>query len=147
MDVHKEKALLMGYLDNELTEVEKQLVEEHLATCTECSAELEKFKKIQEITEPIEFVAPEDKLEMEYWKGYNKIERKIGWSVFSFGAIILVVYWLYSLIREIYFADDISTFIKIAIFTVIAGTLILLYSALRQKLFFRSRQRYKDVRR
>lgn len=40
--------LLTGYLDGELTEKQKQLVEEHLKTCASCREELEEFQQLDQ---------------------------------------------------------------------------------------------------
>ena len=37
------KDLLMGYLDNELTDDQKRRFEEHLAGCPDCAGELDEF--------------------------------------------------------------------------------------------------------
>jgi len=44
------KDLLMGYLDNELSDEQRQRFEEHLAGCPECASELEEFRKLKTIT-------------------------------------------------------------------------------------------------
>ena len=40
MTCHDYKDLMMGYLDNELSDEQKRRFEEHLAGCSECKDEL-----------------------------------------------------------------------------------------------------------
>lgn len=49
MDCNMIRDNLSLYMDNELDEEEKALMEEHLESCTECKKELEDYKKIQDI--------------------------------------------------------------------------------------------------
>ncbi|MGD8786935.1 MAG: zf-HC2 domain-containing protein, partial [Phycisphaerales bacterium] len=103
------KELLMCYLDNELTDEQRNRFEEHLAGCPECADELEQFRKLKAITDEVTLVEPEDKLWQDYWAGvYNRIERGIGWIVFSVAAIILTIYGGFRLIEDIIKDDTIG---------------------------------------
>ncbi len=93
MTCHDYKDLMMGYLDNELSDEQKRQFEEHLAGCSECKDELEEFRKLKAITDEVTLVEPEDRIWQDYWDGiYNRIERSAGWIVFSVAAILLVIY-------------------------------------------------------
>ena len=46
MDCEKTRENLDAYLDGELDEREKAAVEEHLAACTGCAAELERLRRL-----------------------------------------------------------------------------------------------------
>src|SRR4030042_1810257 len=87
------KDLLMGYLDNELSEEQRRRLEEHLARCADCAGELDDFKKLKAITDEVTLLEPEDRIWQDYWSGiYNRIERSIGWIMFSISAIALIIY-------------------------------------------------------
>ena len=95
------KDLLMGYLDNELTNGQREQLQRHLAECKDCWGEMEEFKKLKTITDDMELAEPEDKLWEDYWGGiYNRIERGIGWILFSIAAIVLLIYGGFLAIEE-----------------------------------------------
>jgi anti-sigma factor RsiW len=56
------KDLMMGYLDEELTTEQKHSFEEHLATCKDCSGQLQEFRQLKAITDQVTLVEPEDRL-------------------------------------------------------------------------------------
>ena len=145
-DDHKD--LLMGYLDNELSAEQRQQFEEHLAGCGECAGELEEFKKLKAITDEVTLVEPEDRIWQDYWDGiYNRIERSVGWIVFSVAAILLTIYGGFKLIEEMIKDPDIETILKVGLLALIAGLVILFVSVLRERIYFWKKDRYKDVRR
>jgi len=142
------KNLMMGYLDAELAEGEKKTLEEHLKHCPACSAELEGFRKLKEVTEEMALADPEDRIWEQYWSGiYNRIERDIGWILLSIGGIILLAYGGYKAVEDLIVDPTIGVILKIAILTLIGGIAILLVSVLRERLYFWKRDRYRHVRR
>ena len=142
------KELLMGYLDNELTDEQRNRFEEHLAGCPECADELEQFRKLKAITDEVTLVEPEDRIWEQYWSNvYNRIERGTGWIAFSVAAILLVIYCGFKLIEEVIADPAVGMMLKAGLLTLIAGTAILFVSAARERLYFWRKDRYKDVRR
>ena len=96
------KDLMMGYLDDELDDQQREKFETHLKDCRECSGELAEFKKLKDITDEVTLVEPEDRIWQQYWSNvYNRAERGIGWIVFSVSAILLIIYFGFKLIEEI----------------------------------------------
>ncbi|MBW7990083.1 MAG: zf-HC2 domain-containing protein [Planctomycetes bacterium] len=148
MTCHDYKDLMMGYLDNELSNEQRRQFEEHLTGCSECKAELKEFRKLKAITDEVTLVEPEDKIWQDYWGGvYNRIERRVGWIVFSVAAILLVIYGGFKLIEEIITDSSVGILLKAGLLALIAGLAILLVSVLRERLHFRQNDRYKNVRR
>ncbi len=148
MTCHDYKDLMMGYLDNELSDEQKRQFEEHLTGCSECKDELEEFRKLKAITDEVTLVEPEDRIWQDYWNGvYNRIERSIGWIVFSVAAILLTIYGGFKLIEDIIKDATIGMLLKAGLLALIVGLAILFVSVLRERLYFRQRDRYKDVRR
>jgi len=138
----------MGYLDNELSDEQRQRFEEHLAGCGECAGELEEFKKLKAITDEVTLVEPEDRMWQEYWGGiYNRIERGVGWIIFSIAGILLVIYCGFKAIEKMIKNPDVEMILKLGLLALIAGTAILFVSVLRERLYFWKKDRYKDVRR
>ena len=148
MTCHDYKDLLMGYLDNELSNEQKRQFEEHLSGCSECKEELKEFQKLKAITDEVTLVEPEDRIWQDYWSGvYNRIERSVGWIVFSVAAILLTIYGGFKLIEEMIKDPDIETMLKVGLLVLIAGLAILFVSVLRERLYIWRKDRYKDVRR
>ena len=142
------KDLLVGYLDNELSDEQRRRFEEHLAGCPDCAGELEEFKKLKAITDEVTLVEPEDRIWQDYWGGvYNRIERGIGWIMFSVAAIALAIYCGFRAIEGLIKDPNVEIVLKIGLLALIAGLAILFVSILRERLYFGKRDRYKDVRR
>ena len=148
MTCHDYKDIMMGYLDNELNNEQKRQFEEHLTGCSECKAELKEFRKLKAITDEVTLVEPEDKIWQDYWSGvYNRIERSIGWIVFSVAAILLAIYGGFKLIEEIITDATVDILLKAGLLALIAGLAILLVSVSRERLHFWQKDRYRNVRR
>ena len=148
MTCHDYKDLLMGYLDNELSDEQRNRFEEHLAGCPECTGELEEFQKLKAITDEVTLVEPEDRIWQDYWNGiYNRIERSIGWIIFSVAAILLAIYGGFKLIESIVSDATTGMLLKFGLLALIVGLAILLVSALRERIYFWNKDRYRNVRR
>ena len=142
------KDLMMGYLDNELSDEQRRGFEEHLSGCSECASELEEFKKLKAITDEVTLAEPEDRIWQEYWGGiYNRIERGVGWIMFSVAAILLIIYGGFKAIEELIKDPKIETTLKAGLLVLIVGLAILFVSVLRERIYFWKKDRYKDVRR
>jgi predicted anti-sigma-YlaC factor YlaD len=142
------KELMMGYLDGELSDEQKRKFEEHLAKCEQCTNELKEFRKLKAITDEVAFVEPEDRLWRQYWNGtYNRMERSLGWIIFSVAGILLTIYGGFKAIEELVRDPEVGNFLKVGLIVLLVGLAILFVSVLRERLFFWSKDRYKDVRR
>lgn len=139
---------MMGYLDNELDAEQRQAFEAHLASCPDCKKEIEAFTKLKQITDDVKLVEPEDRLWQQYWGGlYNRIERGIGWVVFSVAGILLLIYGGFAAIESIIKDPTIGALFKVGLVALLVGLAILFVSIVRERIFFWSKDRYKDVRR
>jgi hypothetical protein len=148
MTCHDYKDLMMGYLDNELSAESRRRFEEHVAGCSECAEELKEFKRLKAITDEVTLVEPEDRMWQDYWSGvYNRIERGVGWIVFSVAAILLTVYGGFRAIEAIIRDPKVELLFKAGLLVLLVGLAILFVSVLRERIYFWKRDRYKDVRR
>jgi hypothetical protein len=142
------KEMIMGHLDNELEHGQRKDLEKHLAGCPQCSKELQELRKLKEITEGVTLVEPEDRLWQEYWGSiYNRMERGIGWIVFSVAGVLLVIYGGFKAIEELIKDPSVGLVLKAALLALIAGMAVLFVSVLRERLYFWKKDRYRDVRR
>jgi len=142
------KPLLMGYLDSELTELEIQRIERHLLECTDCSRELEEFRKLKEVTQDMRVVTPDARSWEEYWSHvYNRLERKIGWILISIGTIMVASYGIYSLVALFLLRSDIPLVVRIGIVAIVIGFSALLISVLRERIFLSRVDKYERIKR
>ncbi len=142
------KDLMMGYLDEELSAEQIRRFEEHLTTCKQCSSQLQEFRQLKAITDQMTLVEPEDRLWQQYWDSiYNRIERGIGWIIFSVAAILLTIYGGFKAIEALITDPTVGLLLKAAMLALLVGLAILFVSVLRERIFFWTKDRYKDVRR
>jgi len=142
------KDLMMGYLDEELSAEQIRRFEEHLRTCKQCSSQLQEFRQLKAITDQMTLIEPEDRLWQQYWDGiYNRVERGIGWIIFSVAAILLTIYGGFKAIEDLITDPTVGLLLKIAMLALLVGLAILFVSVLRERIFFWSKDRYRNVRR
>ena len=142
------KDLMMGYLDEELSTEQIRRFEEHLTTCKQCSSQLQEFRQLKAITDQMTLIEPEDRLWQQYWDGiYNRTERGIGWIIFSVAAILLTIYGGFKAIEALITDPTVGLLLKAAMLALLVGLAILFVSVLRERIFFWTKDRYKDVRR
>jgi predicted anti-sigma-YlaC factor YlaD len=142
------KDLMMAYLDNEIDDEQKRAFEEHLASCPQCTQELKEFEKLKQLTDNVKLIEPEDRIWEQYWGNvYNRVERSLGWILFSVAAILLTIYGGFELIENIIRDQTVGMLLKVALLVLIAGLAILFVSVLRERIYFWKKDRYRDVRR
>jgi predicted anti-sigma-YlaC factor YlaD len=148
MTCQEYKDLMMAYLDNELDEQQKRVFEQHIASCRDCAREMEEFRRLKKMTDDVAFVEPEDRLWQQYWGGvYNRIERGIGWVIFSLAGILLIIYGGFTAIEKVIEDTSVSVLLKVGLLALLVGLAILFVSVLRERIYFRGKDRYRDVRR
>jgi hypothetical protein len=139
---------MMAYLDNELNEEQKRAFEGHLASCADCTRDLAEFRKLKQMTDCVAFVEPEDRVWEQYWGNvYNRVERGAGWILFSVAAIALLLYGGFRIIESLIVDPTLGALLKAGLLALLGGVVILFVSVLRERVYFWSRDRYKDVRR
>jgi predicted anti-sigma-YlaC factor YlaD len=142
------KDLMMAYLDNEIDDEQKRAFEEHLASCPQCTKELKEFQKLKQLTDSVTLTEPEDQIWEQYWGNvYNRVERSLGWILFSVASILLAIYGGFELIENIIRDQTVGMLLKVALLVLITGLAILFVSVLRERIYFWKKDRYRDVRR
>ncbi|MBP8302989.1 MAG: zf-HC2 domain-containing protein [Phycisphaerae bacterium] len=139
---------MMAFVDGELDGPQKKAFEDHIAGCRGCAEELAQFQKLKTLTDRAALAEPEDRIWQQYWDGvYNRIERGLGWILFSMAAILLILYGGYKAVEAILRDPGVGLCLKITLLTLVAGVGVLFVSVARERLYFWKRERYKDVRR
>jgi len=142
------KPLLMGFIDDELTETEAHRVEEHLKGCPACAREVEEFRRLKSATKNMRVVMPSEREWELYWSSvYNRIERRIGWILVSVGAVLLASYGLYYLIHTFLLAGEIPIVVRIGIIALVVGFCTLIVSAIRERMVLSRSDKYERIKR
>ena len=103
---------------------------------------------LKQITDEVTLAKPEDEVWEQYWGGvYNRIERGVGWILFSIAAILLIIYGGFKVIEELVKDPTVDVILKAGLLVMIAGLAVLFVSVLRERLYFWKKDRYKNVRR
>lgn len=136
------------YVAGELSSEDMAEVKAHLKTCETCRAELEEFRKMEGMLEQLRLPDPPDELWDGYWSGiYNRMERGLGWILFSLGAIVVLFFGFSRLVEGILMDPGVPPMIKWGVLFLGGGLAILLVSIVREQLFYRKNERYREVRR
>lgn len=141
------KHLITAYLEGELRDEEKKQVESHLASCEECQREFEDLNQLEEVLNKMKLQKPSKEIWDVYWSSvYNRLERKVGWIVLSIGLIILICIGAFSAIDAFFTDPETPLLLKIGLVIFVFGGVIVFVSILREQLFFRKKERYKEVK-
>ena len=142
----KYKELLAGYIDGELSEQQRADFERELAQNPQLRAELDEFSKLKEVTNSMKYADLPDEVWETYWSSmYRKLERGIGWILFSLGAILLLSFGLYEIFSQLYADPNAPLWLKIGLSGAGLGLIFLLVSYGRERLFAHKRDRYSEV--
>ncbi|MCZ7664975.1 MAG: hypothetical protein M5U22_19555 [Thermoleophilia bacterium] len=141
-------ALVSGYLDSELEADERREFEERLTIDPELARELEATKATKGVTETMKLKEFPDEVWEHYWDGtYNRLERRVGWLVFSLGAAVLLAGGLYELAVALLRDSADPWWVRVGIAAVVVGLAVLFVSVVRERLFTWRRDPYREVER
>lgn len=146
MNCEEIQKLMMGYLDGEISEEEKNLVEKHLVQCKKCRDEYDSFSQLKEVTDKMKFADLKEDIWAGYWKGvYRRIERGAGWLFLSIGAIILLALGVFQFFKDLFLDPSISFIVKIGVSVLAFGIIVLLVSIGRERIFASKKERYGEI--
>ena len=148
MECEEIQKLMMGYLDKEISDDEKRLVEKHLAECRKCKAEFDSFTQLKEVTDKVKLADLKEDIWAGYWKGvYRRIERGAGWFFLSIGAIILAALGAFQFFKSLFQDPTVSIVVKIGVAALSLGVIVLVVSIIRERVFAYKHERYKEIER
>ncbi|TVQ14322.1 MAG: zf-HC2 domain-containing protein [Balneolaceae bacterium] len=153
MNMHKPgnedlQRLMMAVLDGEATPAQEDELNRHLNADAQLRREFDELKSIKHTTMKTRLTEPDSTLWTSYWMNtYTRIERGLGWILFSAGAILLIMFGAWELTKEWLTDPGLPVWVKTAGILLGAGTIILLVSVIREKLFLHKNERYKDIQR
>lgn len=145
-DPREEAPLLSAYVDGELEPGDVARVEAHLAENEATRREVEKLRRLKAVTEAMRLKEPPPEEWEVFWKSvYNRAERSIGWILLCLGLVVIGAWGAIEAVSAMWKTDELPLLIKGGVLVVAAGTIVLLISAVRERVYKRGRTRYKDV--
>ena len=145
-DPRKEAPLLSAYVDGELDPVDVARIEAHLAGNADTRREIEQLRRLKEVTGALRLKEPPPEVWEEFWQSaYNRGERTLGWLLFGLAVLLLGGWGVTYLLKELLGTDSLPFIVKGAVIGGMAGLGLLMVSVVRERLYKRSRTRYKDV--
>lgn len=144
MNCEKMKPLLMGLLDDELTDEERVELNDHLIRCSSCRDELEQLKVVTKSLSSVSYHEPDDKILRKLWKNpLYRISQIAGLLLVILGNIALSGYGIYKIIVD----KDEELFYKATVCAIVSGLVILLTVVIIQRLKTVKDDPYKEVMR
>ena len=145
-DPRKEAPLLSAYVDGELDPADVARIEAHLAGNADTRHEVEQLRRLKEVTGALRLKEPPPEIWEEFWQStYNRGERTLGWLLFGLAVLLLGGWGVTYLLKELLGTDSLPFIVKGAVIGGMAGLGLLMVSVVRERLYKRSRTRYKDV--
>ena len=145
-DPRKEAPLLSAYVDGELEPDDVARIEAHLAENEQTRSEVEKLRRLKAVTGAMRLKEPPAEEWEVFWKSvYNRTERSLGWILLCLGVVIIGAWGLTEAVMALLKTDDLPLLLRGSILIAAAGLLVLLISVVRERIYRRSRTRYKDV--
>ena len=135
---------MMAYVDDELSPTERSAFEELIEADPELAMETASHKNLLDLSRSLALLEPSDREVRRFWgRFYNRSEWRLGWCMFIGGLVVLVGEGIYLLVAT----DSLEWYHKAALFSVLAGTGILLWNTVRLRLRTSRFDRYRGVMR
>jgi ferric-dicitrate binding protein FerR (iron transport regulator) len=145
-DPRKEAPLLSAYVDGELDPDQAARIEAHLAENDQTRREVEKLRRLKDVTGALCLKEPPAEQWEAFWSSvYNRSERSLGWILLCAGLVVTGAWGLTEILTALAKTDTLPFYVKGGVFVLAAGSLVLLISAIRERVYKRDRTRYKDV--
>jgi anti-sigma factor RsiW len=142
-DRDRARALMMARLDGELTGEDGRELDRLIAADPALAVELTRLARVKEVTSMVALRTPSEEVWDGYWTGtYRRAERGFGWLLVGAGALVLAGWWLWHLLESLWADSGTPVAIRLAVFAVVLGMLVLLVSVIRERLFTRRHDPY-----
>jgi predicted anti-sigma-YlaC factor YlaD len=146
MEHEKLKELVSSYLDGELGQEEREMVEKHLEECSECRQAYREMSELGEVIGKMTLMEPPKEAWRMYTESvYNRMERRIGWILVSIGAMVVLFFTGYEMLKGLIQDPTVPLVLKAGILCGMGGLVVLLVSLVRERLFVNKRERYKEI--
>lgn len=140
--------LVEKFLENELSPAEETELNNILFENPSLKAELEEQIKVKEVMRRMMMKNPSAEVWDRYHaKSFNRNERKLGWTIFIAGILILLFYWFAGIVEVYFYSDNVPLPLKIGIALLLGGGAFLVISVIREKIFTSKYDKYKEIER
>jgi hypothetical protein len=134
--------LLTGYLDNELTQQDRQRVEQRMINEPTYRAQFDDLTSLQTDIAGLDFQPNKTTQWSELAPDVtSQTTRSLGWLTYIISTLFLIGYGLYEFIID----ETENAFVKTAVLGIFLGLGLLLISVIKQRLVESRTDRYKDV--
>ena len=137
--------MLMGGLDGELQAAEARRVEDHLAVCPACRAEMAAFRDLGEAADQLGREEVQVNTEAAWEQIYDRLARGLGWLLLWVGLLLMAGYGLWALGSEFMLDGDVPLAVRGGLGAFVLGCLLLLVNILRERLHRNRNERYSEV--
>ena len=138
--------LMMAAVDGEISGEGRRELELALKENPDLREELETFHRLKEVTDTMTPLKPPEETWDTYWEDvYRRLERGIGWVLVSLGTIAAGTWALWNAVNELIRDTTMPGYVRWGLLALIAGFVILFVSVVRERLFTRKDDPYKDV--
>lgn len=138
--------LMMAEVDREISGKARLELESALEADPDLRDELETFRRLKEVTDTMTPLKPPGETWDSYWEHvYRRLERGLGWVLVSLGTITVGTWGLWTLVSEVIRDTTMPVYIRWGMLALLAGLVILFVSVVRERLFMRKSDPYKDV--
>jgi hypothetical protein len=146
--MNREEELKNKYFEENLSGDEREELTRLIKNNEKTAKELKDMDKLKEVMEMLEPFDPEKDWE-EYWSSlYNRLERGIGWIIFSIGAILTFTFLGFQFVKGLIRDPQIALYAKVGLIALILGLAILFISVLRERITLCKTDKYsKEVKR
>lgn len=142
------KELLMKAVDGLLDTAEKTEFDTFIRDYEQCKTEWQVFRELKSITGSMQFKEPKKETWDMYWSNiYNRLERGFAWLLTTIGAVLLTGYGAYLFLIKFIPDPSVPLIVKAGVFLLAGGLIALTISILREKLFIRKSDPYKEIQR
>ena len=136
----------MAALDGEIGDDERAQLERALERDAALREEWERMQKVKLATSRFAIRSPPAEVWESYWVSvYNRMERGLAWILVSVGTIFLLGWAAWEAIGALVRDTEMPGYLKIAVFAIALGGVLLAVSVVREKWFTGRRDPYKGV--
>jgi len=139
------EVLLSGFVDGELSGVDRERVRQHLDECHRCALKVIAMNEIKRETAHIQFQDPPPEQWNEHSKGlFEATGRGVAWILYLVGGVLYLVLVASALWGAIVDREA-GWKLALAGLLILAGTVSLFVAVLSQRLKARRTDRYRDI--
>ena len=140
--------LMENHFENKLSEDEEKVFFHLINNNSELKKEFEEQKRVKEVLSNMMLKNPSQEIWDGYWLGiYNRIERGLAWIIISIGAVLFLGFSVIKFIETLYLDSTVPVIMKIGIYAISFGLVILVVSLLRERIFSLKHDKYKEIQR